>query len=348
MPYRKLMITVGKVILSGVLAFIILTIFCIFYSNTPVHYDNPDGATDYIWEPHVFYSHGTEGFAWGKTNNEGYMNMFDYDENMQIDILIMGSSHMEANAVAMDENTASRLNSLLEEDTVYNIGVSGHTFLTCACNLNAAINKYKPTRYIVIVTDSISFSEQALSDAINGSIAKIPSHSGGIIGLLQRNQYLRLIYSQINNYMEKQARDKGDIENIENIENVENNANGAESVRLENNELLLLDTLLQKMSTSVGDSDTKIIIVYHPSTIIKEDGSLQLVCDKNLIDQFQKLCNNNSILFLDMSDRFIKEYESAYVLPYGFSNTSVGSGHLNKYGHTMIADELYKLIAEVE
>lgn len=33
--------------------------------------------------------------AYGKVNNDGFNNVFDYDKNLDIDILLMGSSHLE-------------------------------------------------------------------------------------------------------------------------------------------------------------------------------------------------------------------------------------------------------------
>ena len=44
----------------------------------------------------------------------------------------------------------------------------------------------------------------------------------------------------------------------------------------------------------------------------------------------------------------VEEYENEAVLPYGFTNTSIGSGHLNKNGHAMIAESLYEIIKEAE
>ena len=35
-----------------------------------------------------------------------------------------------------------------------------------------------------------------------------------------------------------------------------------------------------------------------------------------------------------------------HILPHGFSNTSVGSGHLNKEGHAMVAEAIYHRIKE--
>lgn len=41
-----------------------------------------------------------------------------------------------------------------------------------------------------------------------------------------------------------------------------------------------------------------------------------------------------------MCDRYEREYEARRVLPYGFSNTRPGYGHLNEEGHQMTADTL--------
>lgn len=324
----------GKIVVSGIIAFVILTLFCFFYYNIPAHNANRDGSTDYKWEANAFYSRGTEGFAWGKTNNEGFTNMFDYDDGMKIDILIMGSSHMEAYQVDMGQSTASKLNALLENETVYNIGVSAHNFLTCAGNLRAALNKYRPTKYVVIETASVSFSDKAITRAINEKTAELPSNDGGITGMLQKNPYLRLIYRQIKDYKNLQA---------EEAESPEATA-GSDTAASES----LLDGLLQKMSVWAEEYSTKIIIVYHPGINIASNGTIELIADQNAIALFQRSCENNGILFLDMSDRFKEEYNSSYILPYGFSNSPVGKGHLNKYGHAMIAEELHDLILEEE
>lgn len=318
-----------KFILSIIIAIIILTLFCMFYYNVPLHSDNIDGITDYQWESKTFYSRGTEGFAIGKTNNEGYMNMFDYNENDKIDILIMGSSHMEACQVAMKESTAGLLNSMLKDDTVYNIGVSGHNFLICASHLKNAIQKYKPSKYVIIETGTINFNENDLSQITdNGSLKQIPSYSNGIIGFLQQNQFLRLAYTQYKNFKNGATNDV-EVDNSLNTFNIE-----------------LTNNLLNQMQNIAMDAKTKLIILYHPSTILNEDGEIVLSQNTDNVDKFNELCNNNNIIFVNMSERFVNEYNENYILPYGFINTSVGSGHLNKYGHKMIAEELYRVIKE--
>ena len=89
-----------------------------------------------------------------------------------------------------------------------------------------------------------------------------------------------------------------------------------------------------------------IIIVFHPDTIINSDGSLeikQLPTDKPFKDE----CQRHDIVFLDLSDRFYNAYYEDHVVPTGFWNTTMNSGHINKYGHQIMADALYEyLISE--
>lgn len=329
----------GKIMVSGIIAFAILTLFSFFYYNDPVNNINKDGATDVKRAVNVFYSQGREGFGWGKTNNDGFPNLFDYDDDMKIDILIMGSSHMEAFQVGMGQSAASRLNTLLENETVYNIGVSGHHFLICARNLRAALNKYQPTKYVVIETFSVSFADEKMASVLNEEPVDLQglNHEGGIRGLLRRNPYLRLINVQIQAYANIPAEDIEDMENLEFL---------AESDTVSNEKLL--NDLLCKMSVSAEEYSAKMIVAYHPAISIASDGTLNVHADSDGVAQFRKLCDDNGILFLDMSSRFKEEYENAYILPYGFFNTPVGSGHMNQYGHAMMAEELYKLILEDE
>lgn len=63
---------------------------------------------------------------------------------------------------------------------------------------------------------------------------------------------------------------------------------------------------------------------------------------------FHKICNKNGIIFIDETNAFEKLYTEKHILAHGFVNTSVGSGHLNKYGHQVIADSLEHIIRESE
>ena len=291
---------------------------------------------DLEWKPNSFYSRGTEGFAFGKINNDGYNNAFNYSNNMKIQVLIMGSSHMEAYQVQPNESTAGLLNSMLGSNTVYNIGVSNHTFLTIANHLQNAIQKYKPTKFIIIETSSIAFKEQDLRNVLNGTFEEIPlKNNQYLLSILQKNQFLRLAYKQSRELINNSETNTKDIEKTNTVNNNDNSKT-------------LLNELLFKMSNSVSISGIKLIIVYHPKTTINADGSLQLSNNSQDLTSFKEMCQKNNIYFLDMSERFLEEYNDKHILPYGFTNSSIGSGHLNKYGHKMLAEELYKTMQEVK
>lgn len=319
-----------KLIAAGSLAFIFLTLFCMVYSNSPIHFPNDSGATDYKWTSNAFHSQCTEGISYGRTNNEGFMNNFDYQKGMNINILIMGSSHMEGFNVSQYENTAAMLDSLLEDKIVYNIGTSGHDFLTCCSNFNAAMEYYKPKEYVVIETSRLDFTVDELISVLNGTIPEISDHSTGLIGFLSRNPFLRFTYHQLKGFMNASNAESNDISSNAQFQTVDNS--------------LYLDNVLSYLSDIASKNETKIIIVYHPTTQIYPNGDLKFPDDTIERTKFIDLCNKNEIVFLDMTERFQYEYDTNHILPHGFCNSSVGSGHINKYGHEMIASELYNII----
>ena len=105
--------------------------------------------------------------------------------------------------------------------------------------------------------------------------------------------------------------------------------------------------LIQKMKETADSHGANLIILHHATLSILEDGSAKVTSDQTLRQTFTSICSENEIPFVDMSETFINKYNENHVLPHGFINTSVGSGHLNKHGHKMIAAALYELVGEV-
>lgn len=334
MKFKRIIYGICKVLSAGLVAGIILTAFCFLYYNVPVHVKCEDKTTDYVWEKNKFYSRGTEGFAMGKTNNEGYMNRYDYNKSNNIEVLIIGSSHMEAYQVAKNESTASRLDDMLGGKKVYNIGTSAHDMMVCITNYNDALKKYKPSKYVVIETDSIRFNKTRIKNIIDGNYKELESYNGGIVGLLQRNPYLRLLYKQL----------KGTNNEGEDV--VNNTPSEMDMIGMTEEEKVLWDKIIERISKESNKYGVKTIIMYHPTIQLKEDGSLLVNKDYSYTESYNDICKKYGIELLDMTNRFIVEYDNNKVLPYGFINSSVGVGHLNKYGHAMVAEELYDLISK--
>jgi hypothetical protein len=66
------------------------------------------------------------------------------------------------------------------------------------------------------------------------------------------------------------------------------------------------------------------------------------------LSEFSSACDQNGFTLINMAQSFLQTYDKDHVLPYGFINTAVGTGHLNKYGHRMIAQELLSAITLLE
>ena len=335
---RKILKYIGKIVVSAALAFVVLNLFCCIYSNVPPHSKNENGSTDFSRPPYSFYSRWTEGGSFGKTNNEGLYNLYDYEEGMPVDVIIMGSSHVEGTYVPLEYGIAARLDERFQDKTVYNLGMASHTFLTCAKNLDAALTRYEPEYAAILATDLL-YTDDKLSRAITGDIGELRSYTSGPIALIERIPYARLLYDNW---------DKS-------IENTINSIKGSKSETSDEidpseyqNTEQLLDQYLKELHDVAESHDAKLIIFYDPSTSLDENGSLVLGDGSDPVELFSDLCDKNGVLFLDMSERYLSQYNSSYVLPHGFWNSSVGSGHLNRYGHKMISDEIYSLISEVE
>ena len=326
-----------KAFVAGCIALGLLCGFCMLYYNVPVHHSNPYGSTDYVWEANKFYSRGIDGFALGRTNNEGHNNLRDYHEGEHIDILLMGSSHMEGFNVPQDKSTAAVLNTLFAgEKYCYNIGTAGHTFLNQSKNLSDALERYAP-EYVIMENFSVEYKQEEIQSVIDGTFPDNPSHSGGIIGMLQRLPYLRLFYTQFfkDGSMAFGVGKKAAVE-------------APPQPEAEPDFSLMMAPLLDMVAEACAEHGTKAIITFDSPLLIREDGSVYTETDSEKLMEFARLCEERGIRFVDIRPAFIESYETEHKLPYGFSNTSPGNGHMNIHGHSLFAQEVYKAIVEME
>ena len=311
-----------KVIVSGIISFIILSFFCFFYYNIPVHSICEDGSTDYKWQENKFYMSMDEGISFGKTDSLGYINKNTYDD---VDILIMGSSHVQGLPVSNNDNVSTILDEKLPNKNVYSIATSGHNFKVCISNLEAALEKYKP-EIVIIETNKLKLSSKEIEDVLSDDMDDIHSTSNKIVAFLQKNPFLRLSYSQIESLSNQISEEKKEYD----FDNT------------------LTRSLIGYISDILIKNDCKAIILFHPTVDLDCDGELLLGEEEQYSDTFKDICEEFDIEYIDMSDKYIEEYEENKLLPTGFINTAAGYGHINKNGHRMFAEEIYKKIGEME
>ncbi len=320
-----------KLLLAGITAFVILNVFCFFYYNPPIHFDSSTFSTDYIWERNMFYSRGTEGFALGKTDENGFNNKKSFKAG-DIDVLLMGSSHMEAFNVAQNKNCAYIMGDKLDRN-VYNIGISGHSFLRCIYNIENAVREFKPKNFIVI--ESLGVPEyRELTRLTDNEYERIES-ADGILSKLQNFPYFRLLYLQYSNYKESISQNSGKAA-YENRKVTDDNYEEK------------INYIMKKTATYLESKGLGLIVFLNNPIDINDTG--EVIIKKHSKERliFEKACIDNNIEFIDMFDNFASYYNDSCKLPRGFSNTKIGYGHINAYGHRIIADTLSEKILDME
>ena len=330
---KKFFIWIGKAAVAGAAALLLLCLWCSFYYNVPIHYTNETGATEYNWESGRFFRKGTEGFAFGRTNNDGFVNLRDYSPGDSIDILLMGSSHMEGMNVQPEENTAAVLNRLFAgEKYTYNIGTSAHTLSYCLKHLDAALDTYVPSGYVVIETRGLDFSRQELAAVAEGTLPDIPSHTGGLVELMQRLPYLRLLYTKYLNGSGEEASDPAPASSP---------TDAAETAAL-------LNTVLARAADSCRAHGVQPIIVYDPVIYTDENGTGYTDTEPADLAAMETACRENGILFVNLTERYLAGFMDQHKLPFGFANTRPGMGHMNAWGHQLFAQAVYETIRGTE
>lgn len=333
MGFKRFFKWIIKAVIACTIAFAMVSGGCLIYYNIPVHYSNSAGATDYKWETLKFYSKCTEGFALGRTDSDGFNNTENVN-GRRIDILFTGSSHGEAFNVAQDKNCVSLLNSMFDgEMFTYNIAVSGHTLYHICSNLSKALETYKPSKYVVIECQSLELAENNILAAVDGTLPELESESGGVIGFLQKIPYLRLMYLQISNL--RQAEKPAETVSV--ISETPDEQYRA-----------AVKALVEKAKADCEKYNVTPIIIYHPHFKAEQNGSIKILHNENYVSLFRNICSEVGVRFVEMTSDFVNGYKKDLMYPYGYSNTVLGEGHLNTYGHKLIAERLYKTIEDME
>jgi hypothetical protein len=152
---------------------------------------------------------------------------------------------------------------------------------------------------------------------------------------MQQIPFLRLIYHQIS-----------DIINAN--DNKSDNLNVSRHVEDGDNIEKKYDEFFSHISQSCKNHNTQPIIFYHPTLSFDIYGKVFTNTDDLYLDKFKIACEKSDIIFIDMTPTFIDAYNIKHVFPNGFITGAVNTGHINKYGHKMLADKLVNVINLLE
>lgn len=334
----KVWMGIGKVLAAGIVAVAILSLLLCFYSLTPLHRENKAGNTDYVWEANSLYVNMTEGISFGRFDALGYNNRTVIADP---DIILLGSSHMEAANVMPDENIGAILNRELDgKYSAYNLGISGHTLVKVCRYLPANLKLYDTApRITVIETDSVRLTTTDVDSVFDGSVDYTKSYDTGILGILQRIPFLRQLYRQtvgglwdlLTPPRQTAAADSGETESVKEV--------------VPSADYDACDRLLRYLSSLEKEYKTQIIIFYHPQEKLMPDGTITYRFGEAAA-VFARAAAGNGITFVDMTEPFHKMYTEEHHVAHGFATGEIGVGHLNAYGHEAVAEALLPVILE--
>lgn len=327
----RVILQIGKIIIAGILSSVFLSIVSIVYCYSMINVPTITRVSAYSGVPGSLRSTMREGFGWNLMDANGFNNDVAYDD---VDVLIMGASHIEAIQVDRSENVTHKLDEMLPNYHVYNIGTSGQTIERCAYYLENACNYFSPC-YVVIDLTSLELDKEIIDSVLTGTYQESEIYA----------EDLRVIYNYVP--ASRQLRERiGEWKNLSDFSEA-----GGDEVSLQDD--ITYKKMWKKFLSYIGnicsEHDTQLILIYHPSNY-DVDATGQLVFEDETYEWaiFQKFCEENNIVLVSTKDEYIRMYNEDHVVPNGFANTRLGSGHINKYGHTAMANVLYETIKSLE
>lgn len=263
-------------------------------------------------------------------DEDGYNNEKTFKH---VDVLLMGSSQVEAVNIPTRNNMASLLNALMPYNT-YSIGISNHDLCRCVNNFNNAKLFYSP-QFIVIETGSVKPSINNMREVIDNIHQPCGTPDSALKSFIQIIPAAKPILNQLIEWS-SQKYDGGEIGTIQS------------ETSLPNEYVETLHSFLSIVTDTAKESEVTPIVFYHPSEYLSPDGTVTYKTNQLYLDCFASTCSDLGIVFVDMTDSFKNLYADEHQLAHGFINTGVGSGHLNKYGHRVIAEKLAEVIQGLE
>lgn len=224
---------------------------------------------------------------------------------------------------------------------VYNTGQDGFTFVDEIKGFDALADEFEMASAIVMEVNSTTFDSEAIVNAASNQreydADKTAEQVFSNLGIKDWARCMILSYFPIvSNFVLQCQAIRNTNNRIGFAQDEEELAVSADKESVEEKR----NALDQVLRTIRNEYDGKIILLYHPQMNIGNDGEIVLSGGDNL-ELFEECCGKNSIEFLNMTEDFVSEYEENLTFPYGFMNSTMG-GHLNKTGHRLIAERLYK------
>ncbi len=324
-------------------SFIIMNILCFAFYNPCQELIREHGATTGFLLPESHGVYGMEGYCIANIDEKGYVNR-DLPRADSY-YVVAGASHTEGLFLPLKQRYSDILNGMLGPDNelrIYNIGRSGNFFSVVLQHLDGILGEFPDADGIIIETDTLTYDTKALYDSqTQTGYDSSETASSVLLSLTDRQrfsmqvkQYLPLMRELHKQFLTYRTMSREDTpSDILDPDFWAGEYAGGYS-----------DALDSLMAFIRSRTDKQIIILYHPAVSIEKDGSMKLLSN-GAEPYYREICAKYDIDFVDMSKSYSEAYDKDHTVPYGFFNTTMGTGHTNRTAHRMMAEELYKVIS---
>ena len=344
MPIKKLLKELIKWIAAFIIAAFVLNLLTFSFYHPVIELHRNGGATPGLMIPHQWGLLGNEGYGIQTTDSRGYVNP---DLPLASDYYcVVGASHTEGFHSRKGERFTDYLNAKFgytDSLGFYNIAHTAYQFDEIAMQFPGIVAEFPDMKGLILELDSTDYSLEQLENSLNQT--GYSKDEDSIEALLSR----QTTKDKIVNFVKSSFPILRELSfQYETYKTFKKSSGTSESDADSStfDAPAYTAALSQVMDLIRSEYSGPIIIVFHPDTILHTDGSIEiqeLPTDK----PFEEECKKHDIAFIDLSDRFYASYYEDNTLPTGFWNTTMNSGHINKYGHQIIADALYEyLISE--
>ena len=351
--------------LAAVISLLIANLISFFYRSGAGSIPRENAFSTSIRTPNSRMVRGSEGYGINHVDENGYLN----DDTLPLKdnyILMMGSSHAEGLQVMQKDSMVSLLNQMIDPTsrTVYNLGTAGYTLPLIVQGFQAGLEEFPHASAVMIEISQLTFSADELTQALNQTKYD-PASTGQALmqsldtGWKTRNRILEyvplisLLRQQFDsmNLSMKDAFGIRDFLKAQKARAAESDsaqdAASAEAAAAKET-AAFTSALNQAFALLRAEYNGPIIMLYHAGVGIQPDGTYVVTRDMRYYDAYAAACEKNGIVFVDPGDAFLRAYEADYSVPYGFSNTTLLTGHLNRVGHRIVAEEFYKAWLNVQ
>ena len=361
----------GKTIVSWGLALLFALVIAngisFFYRSGAGSIQRENAYSTSIRTPNSSIVRGSEGYGINHVDAKGYLN----DDKLPLAehcILLMGSSHAEGLQVMQKDNMASVLNDRIDPTvrTVYNLGTAGQTLPRIIEGFQAALEEFPNADAILIEMSQMEFATEDLVRALDQARFDPASTGEALEESLSASRRIRnsvllamplvsLLRQQVDSMSFSMAGAFGIDRLVAQANSLfapKNTADAAQNTAPASAgnpaQPGYAAALNQALALIRSETGKPIILLYHPGVGILADGTIAIDRDIRYYNDYRSACENNNIVFLDTGDAFLEAYQKDYSIPYGFTNTTFLTGHLNQTGHRIVAETFFQALTELQ